>query len=146
MPEIAAGGFDVVTMWSVLAHLATPVEDLTMLRGLLGDDGALLVLTVNANSLLLKAHGPGWSGFTRNHLKIYSPSNLPLLLRRAGFEAVVMRPMANDLVEAGESPLRARQERRLLRAVAEGNRGQMMRAVAFARASGARGFGDAMAL
>ena len=58
MPEIAAGGFDVVTMWSVLAHLATPVEDLTMLRGLLSDDGALMILTVNANSLLLKAHGP----------------------------------------------------------------------------------------
>ena len=58
VPEIAAGGFDVVTMWSVLAHLATPVEDLTMLRGLLSDDGALMILTVNANSLLLKAHGP----------------------------------------------------------------------------------------
>ena len=33
VPEIAAGGFDVITMWSVLAHLAEPVEDLTMLRG-----------------------------------------------------------------------------------------------------------------
>ena len=33
IPEIAAGGFDVITMWSVLAHLAQPVEDLTMLRG-----------------------------------------------------------------------------------------------------------------
>ena len=136
------------TMWSVLAHLATPVEDLTMLRGLLGDDGALMILTVNANSLLLKAHGPAWGGFTRNHLKIYSPENLPLLLRRAGFEAVVMRPMANDLVEAGEAPLTARQERRLRQTVADGNRGNMMRAVAFARASGpARwGFDDAVAL
>ena len=101
VPEIAAGGFDLVTMWSVLAHLATPVEDLTMLRGLLDDDGALLVLTVNANSLLLKANGDRWGGFTPNHLKFYSPATLPLLLRRAGFEAVVMRPMANDLVEAG---------------------------------------------
>ena len=35
IPEIAAGGFDVITMWSVLAHLAEPVEDLTMLRRLL---------------------------------------------------------------------------------------------------------------
>ena len=148
VPEIAAGGFDLVTMWSVLAHLATPVEDLTMLRGLLGADGALLILTVNADSLLLKAHGPAWGGFTRNHLKIYSPSNLPLLLRQAGFEAVVMRPMANDLVEAGESPLTAGQERRLRRVVADGNRGNMMRAVAFARASGpARwGFDDAVTI
>jgi SAM-dependent methyltransferase len=148
VPEIAAGGFDLVTMWSVLAHLATPVEDLTMLRGLLNDDGALMILTVNANSLLLKAQGPRWGGFTRNHLKIYSPSNLPLLLRRAGFESVVMRPMANDLVEAGESPLTGGQERRMLRTVADGNRGNMLRAVAFASASGpARwGFGDAVEL
>jgi SAM-dependent methyltransferase len=148
VPEIAHGGFDVVTMWSVLAHLATPVEDLTMLRGLLADDGALMILTVNANSLLLKANGDRWGGFTPNHLKFYSPATLPLLLRRAGFEAVVMRPMANDLVEAGVAPLGARQERRLRRAVAEGNRGNMLRAVAFARADTAArwGFADAVAL
>jgi hypothetical protein len=117
-----------------------------MLRGLLKDDGALMLLTVNANSLLLKAHGDDWGGFTRNHLKFYSPTTLPLLLRRAGFEAVVLRPMANDLVEAGVAPLGARQERRLRRAVAEGNRGNMMRAVAFASADGpARwGFDDAV--
>lgn len=148
VPEIAAGGFDVVTMWSVLAHLATPVEDLTMLRSLLSADGALMLLTVNANSLLLKADGDRWGGFTRNHLMFYSPATLPLLLRRAGFEAVVIRPMANDLVEAGVAPLGARQERRLRRAVAEGNRGNMMRAVAFASAGGpARwGFADARRL
>jgi len=148
VPEIAAGGFDVVTMWSVLAHLATPVEDLTVLRSLLADDGALMILTVNANSLLLKADGSGWGGFTRNHLKFYAPTTLPLLLRRAGFEAVVMRPMANDLVEAGISPLTARQERRMRRVVADGDRGNMLRAVAFARADGpARwGFDDALRL
>ena len=148
VPEIAAGGFDLVTMWSVLAHLATPVEDLTLLRSLLRDDGALMILTVNANSLLLKAHGDGWSGFTRNHLKFYAPATLPLLLRRAGFAAVVMRPMPHDVVEAGTSPLTAGQERRLRRTVAAGNRGNMLRAVAFASADGpARwGFGDAVVL
>jgi SAM-dependent methyltransferase len=148
VPEIAAGGFDVVTMWSVLAHLATPVEDLTTLRSLLAADGALMILTVNANSLLLKANGSRWSGFTRNHLKFYAPTTLPLLLRRAGFEAVVMRPMANDRVEAGDSPLTARQERRMWREVNAGNRGNMLRAVAFTSADApARwGFGDAVRL
>jgi SAM-dependent methyltransferase len=148
VPEIAAGGFDLVTMWSVLAHLATPVEDLRLLRSLLTGDGALLILTVNANSLLLKANGRRWSGFTPNHLKFYSPSTLPLLLRRAGFAAVVMRPMANDLVEAGVAPLSARQERRLRGVVADGNRGNMLRAVAFANADAPQRwrFDDAVAL
>ena len=52
-----------------------------------------------------------------------------------------MRPMANDLVEVGESPLTAGQERRLRRVVADGNRGNMLRAVAFASRVGAARWG-----
>jgi SAM-dependent methyltransferase len=88
IPELAAGGFDVITMWSVMAHLAQPVEDLTMLRGLLADDGVLLVLTVNAGSLVLKRQLESWVGFTPNHLIFFSPDTLPLLLRRTGFGAI----------------------------------------------------------
>ena len=136
VPEIAAGGFDVVTMWSVLAHLATPVEDLTTLRVLLKDDGVLLVLTVNANSLALKARREQWTGFTKNHLKFFAPSTLEILLRRAGFGAVVFRPMYGDTVEAGTTRLSERNQRRLKRAVDRGNRGNMLRALAFADPDG----------
>jgi SAM-dependent methyltransferase len=131
IPEIAAGGFDVITMWSVLAHLATPVEDLTTLHDLLAPGGALLILTVNANSLLLRRDRDGWNGFTPNHLKFYAPSTLELLLRRAGFDSVDMRPMYGDVVESGRAPLWPRQERRLRRTIDAGNRGNMLRAVAF---------------
>jgi SAM-dependent methyltransferase len=136
VPEIAAGGFDVITLWSVLAHLATPVEDLTMLRGLLRDDGVLLVLTVNANSLQLKAERARWGGFTPNHLKFFSPATLRRLLRLAGFGAVVMRPMLPDHVAAGRSNLSTRQLRRMRRNVRRWNEGNMLRAVAFADADG----------
>ena len=131
VPEIASGAFDVVTMWSVLAHLATPVEDLTMMRNLLTDDGALLILTVNANSLLLKARRDEWNGFTPNHLKFYSPTTLPLLLRKAGFGAVAFRPMYGDGIEAGDTRMKPRTIRRVKRVIDDGNRGNMMRAVAF---------------
>jgi SAM-dependent methyltransferase len=120
VPEIAAGGFDAITLWSVLAHLATPVEDLTMLRRLLAPDGVLLILTVNAGSLLLKRYRDRWAGFTPNHLKFYSPATLPLLLSRAGFAAVVTRP-------------------------AQGDRGGMLRALAFADPEGPRRWGMAPA-
>jgi 2-polyprenyl-3-methyl-5-hydroxy-6-metoxy-1,4-benzoquinol methylase len=149
VPEIAAGGFDVVTMWSVLAHLTDPVEDLAMLRGLLKPDGVLLLLTVNANSLELKARGPAWSGFTRNHLKFFSPTTLPIALRKAGFAAILARPMYGDTVEAGTTKLSARSQRRLRRTIDDGNRGNMLRAVAFADADGPRRWGldaDAVAL
>ncbi|HEX2085643.1 MAG TPA: class I SAM-dependent methyltransferase [Solirubrobacteraceae bacterium] len=131
VPEIAAGGFDVITLWSVLAHLPCPVEDFTMMRELLAPGGALLVLTVNANSLQLKASRDRWNGFTPNHLKFYSPTTLPLLLRRAGFGSVVFRPMYPDGVEAGTSPMSKGHQRRVKRVIDDGNRGNMMRAVAF---------------
>ena len=135
VPEVAAGGFDVVTMWSVLAHLPRPVDDLTMLRGLLAPDGVLLLSTVNANSLLLKAYGERWGGFAPNHLVFFSPVTLPVLLRQAGFEAMVVRPMYG-IPEDRRARLTPRQERRLRRAVERGNQGRMLRAAAFATRAG----------
>ena len=135
VPEVAAGGFDVITLWSVLAHLATPVEDLTMLRGLLKPDGVLLVLTVNANSLLLKRDGARWNGFTPTHLKFYAPPTLRELLRQAGFAAVTTRAAVVDTVDAGTTTLRDPWLTRYKAAVRQGNRGNMLRAVAWADAA-----------
>jgi SAM-dependent methyltransferase len=131
IPLVAAGGFDVITLWSVLAHLPSPVEDFRLMRRLLAPGGALLVLTVNANSLKLKATHERWNGFTPNHLKFFSPSTLPLLLKRAGFGAVVFRPFYGDGIEAGDTPMTPRTVRRVKRVIDDGNRGNMMRAVAF---------------
>lgn len=137
VPAIAAGGFDVITLWSVLAHLPRPVDDLTMLRGMLTEDGVLLVLTVNANSLNLKTKGAAWGGFTTNHLMFYSASTLSRLLERAGFGAVVMRPTLPDHLAATMTTLTQRQLRRARRTVARGgNQGGMLRAVAFADPAG----------
>ena len=137
VPEIAAGGFDVVTLWSVLAHLPCPVEDLTMLRRLLTGDGVLLALTVNANSLSLKAKRAAWPGFTPNHLMFYSRATLCALLERAGFGAVVVRPTLPDHLAAGRAPLTGRRLRRMRRTVAGGgNQGGMLRAVAFVDPAG----------
>jgi SAM-dependent methyltransferase len=138
VPEIAAGGFDVITLWSVMAHLADPLADLRMLRGLLAPDGILLILTVNANSLLLKAQGSAWGGFTPNHLKFFSPDTLTRALHLAGFPAVVVEPMYTDPVEAGTSRVQPQYERRLRRAIDHGNRGNMQRALAFASADDPR--------
>ena len=142
VPEIAAGGFDVITLWSVLAHLPRPVEDLSMLRGLLKPDGVLLVLTINANSLVLKRELDKWGAFTPGHLKFFAPDTLRrLLVDRAGFGAVVFRTMYSDDVEAGTSPLPEREQRRMRRAIDRGNRGGMMRAVAFNDPDGPRHWG-----
>lgn len=141
VPEVAAGDFDVITMWSVLAHLPRPVDDLSMLRSLLASDGALLILTVNANSLLLKAYGSRWNGFTRNHLMFYSPDTLPRLLTLAGFAAVALAPFYGDTVEAGTTALPADRVARLRRTVDRTRGGNMMRALAFADDSAVQRWG-----
>jgi SAM-dependent methyltransferase len=136
IPEINGGGFDVITMWSVLAHLAQPVEDLSMLRRLLAPDGVLLILTVNADSLILRRRLATWGGFTPNHLLFSSPRTLPRLLARAGFGAVVMPPWYGEPMEVGRSKLTTREQQRVRKAVDRGNRGNMLRAAGFVDPAG----------
>ncbi|MCG5214248.1 class I SAM-dependent methyltransferase [Streptosporangium sp. KLBMP 9127] len=131
VPEIVVGGFDVITLWSVLAHLPRPLDDFTRFRGLLGPGGVLLILTVNARSLLLKAQGSKWSGFTKNHLMFYSSDTLPALLRRTGFAGVAFASCYGDTIEDGTAELRDSQRRRLCRAVDGSDGGNMLRALAF---------------
>jgi SAM-dependent methyltransferase len=139
--EIAAGGFHVITMWSVLAHLPRPVEDLSMLRGLLADDGVLVIMTVNASSLHLQGLGSRWQGFTRNHLMFYSRATLPRLLVRAGFGAVGFAPFYGEEVATGQSQLAPAQTDRLKRRVTATDFGSMLVAAGFATRAAADRWG-----
>jgi hypothetical protein len=112
-----------------------------MLRRLLTPDGVLLILTVNAESVVLKRRLETWGGFTANHLLFSSPQTLPLLLRRADFGAVVTPPWYGEPVERGTTPLSRGAQRRLRRTVDRGNRGNMLRAAAFAALDGPRHWG-----
>ncbi|MEV5411901.1 class I SAM-dependent methyltransferase [Thermopolyspora sp. NPDC052614] len=132
IPEIARGGFDVITLWSVLAHLPRPLEDFDRFRRMLAPGGVLLILTVNARSLLLKASGSKWNGFTKNHLMFYSSQTLPVLLGRTGFAGVAFSHFYGDTIEAGSTRLPVAYQRRLRRAVEASDGGNMLRAVAFA--------------
>lgn len=96
--ELESERFDLITLWSVLAHLPRPIDTFSMIRKYLKPGGALLVFTVNANSLLLKRDLANWNGFTRNHLAFFSPSTARILFRKAGFKQVYARPhYANTL-------------------------------------------------
>ncbi|MGH3661201.1 MAG: class I SAM-dependent methyltransferase [Micromonosporaceae bacterium] len=132
VPEIAAGNFDVITMWSVLAHLPRPIDDISKLRSLLKPDGVLVILTVNAASMQIAINCDKWNGFTKNHLMFFSRETLPRLLSKAGFAGVGFTPHYSDDVEAGASPLSPREIARLKRRIGSTDGGNMMRAVGFA--------------
>ncbi|MBX3566425.1 MAG: class I SAM-dependent methyltransferase [Rhizobiaceae bacterium] len=90
--ELRGQKFDLITLWSVLAHLPRPIDTFSMLRSFLKPGGALLVFTVNANSLQLKANRDAWDGFTRNHLAFFSPMTARKLFKKSGFGEFYYRP------------------------------------------------------
>jgi 2-polyprenyl-3-methyl-5-hydroxy-6-metoxy-1,4-benzoquinol methylase len=92
IPELENEKFDLITLWSVLAHLPRPIDTFSMIRKFLKPGGALLVFTVNPESLLLKTQHEKWNGFTRNHLAFFSAQSAKMLFRKSGFKQFYSRP------------------------------------------------------
>ena len=129
--ELKGKKFDYITLWSVLAHLPRPIETFSMLRSYLKPNGALLVFTVNANSLLLKKDKDDWNGFTRNHLAFYSPDTATKLFRKAGFGEVFHRPHYANYLGGLKSKLTDEQWHTFQKSVLEHRGGNMNRMIAY---------------
>lgn len=84
--------FDLVTMWSVLAHIAEPLRHMREMRDLVTPGGDLVIFTVNSQSLQRYAYASKWNGFTKNHLVFWDEDNLRRLMREAGFSQIDFRP------------------------------------------------------
>ena len=87
--------FDVVTMFSVIAHLEENRPFFARMRTLLNDGGVLVVNTFNTDSLIfriaraLRAIGmvsPFQRLYSRHHLQHYSKKSIREVLARSGFE------------------------------------------------------------
>jgi SAM-dependent methyltransferase len=91
--------YDLVTMWDVLEHLKEPDPLLRTLRQALKPGGLLFLHTPNVEVQVLKAKLRRWlHGMrpsvhyleARDHLHLYSPSTVRVLLERCGFDAVTV--------------------------------------------------------
>ncbi|MGQ0720850.1 MAG: class I SAM-dependent methyltransferase [Candidatus Eiseniibacteriota bacterium] len=94
LPE---GRFDVVTLWDVLEHLREPDPLLRALRAALKPDGRLYLHTPNVDvqvpkakiKRLLRGMKAGVHYLeARDHLHLYSPRTVRMLLERCGFADV----------------------------------------------------------
>ncbi len=130
LESVESSDFDVITMWSVLAHIADPHDQMVAVRNLLKPGGSLLISTVNANSLQRKAYGNWWNGFTRNHLMFWEEATLTRLALDCGFSAIRFEPFFGPGIEFGKSNLSPTQVDRYKRAVTQYGAGNMLRAVA----------------
>lgn len=89
LAEAADNHFDVVTMWHVIEHIASPFDFLNDVQAKLSGRGLLAIATPNVDSLVARATGESWSWLSPpDHLFLYSPVTLQRLLRQSGFEVL----------------------------------------------------------
>jgi SAM-dependent methyltransferase len=82
------GTFDLVTFNKVLEHVADPVALLSRAREFVAGGGYVYVEVPDGEAAAME--GPGREEFFVEHLHIFSPSSLALLIDRAGFSVVRM--------------------------------------------------------
>jgi 2-polyprenyl-3-methyl-5-hydroxy-6-metoxy-1,4-benzoquinol methylase len=97
---LAAGSFDVVTMWHSLEHLHAPLDALREVYRLLVPGGRLLVEVPNIDGMPFLWFHDSWYGLDLpRHLTHFTPRTLTQMLAKAGFRVgrVQMVPRANWL-------------------------------------------------
>ena len=107
MPDTRAAGFDVVTLWDVLEHLADPRATLAECRRLLKPGGILVVNYPDVGSWIARLMGRRWVFLLSVHLYYFTPATIERLLDDTGFDPVGRRPHFQTL-ELGYILFRAR--------------------------------------
>jgi SAM-dependent methyltransferase len=81
-------GFKCIAAFDVLEHLNDPLETARRCGDLLAPDGVLLLQTP-----CYRGEGPDWSMFQEDeHIHLFTEASIRLLLARAGFREVLVRP------------------------------------------------------
>jgi hypothetical protein len=89
--EFPAGAFEVITLWDVLEHVASPLEALQQVRAWLVPRGGLCLSVPNGESLFARLMGKRWVLLLREHLWYFAPDTMRRLLSEAGFEVLEIR-------------------------------------------------------
>ncbi|MDD2723611.1 MAG: class I SAM-dependent methyltransferase [Methylovulum sp.] len=84
---LAAESFDAITMLHVIEHASSPVELLSICKGLLKPGGQLVLVTPNINSLGRHLYGIDWRGLEPpRHLQLFSQAALKTCAEQSGLQ------------------------------------------------------------
>ncbi|MEW6271789.1 MAG: class I SAM-dependent methyltransferase [Thermodesulfobacteriota bacterium] len=87
---LPAGGFDVITLFDVIEHLAQPAVALRRIRALLAPGGVVVIETGDLGGLLVRVVGSSWYYYDPpQHLTYFSLASLEQVLLRTGFSSPV---------------------------------------------------------
>lgn len=83
--------FNIVTMIDVVEHFSSPNKIVSKIYQILDKNGVLIIQTPNVESLMSKITGNDWFWLlTPEHLFLYSPRSLEILLEKNGFRILEM--------------------------------------------------------
>lgn len=98
MSDLPSAGFDLISFWEVLEHMADPKTVLAEARRLLAPGGLILILVPNVQSLVTRLlHEKSNTFGGHSHLNHFSPSSLRALLTGAGLRLAEMETVITEL-------------------------------------------------
>ena len=80
--------FNSVTMFHVLEHLTDPIVTLKKVNNHLKDNGKILIVVPNADSLGVKIFGRNYNWNIPDHISFFSPVTVSDMLNKAGFRVL----------------------------------------------------------
>jgi len=115
--EDIAGALDApyraITLSHVVEHIPDPLAACATLYGLLEPGGRLILRTPNFASFVARATSGWWEWcVVPEHVHLFTPESVRLLLRAAGFAAVAVRTRRGDAHGVAYELVRARVRRR----------------------------------
>ena len=89
--------FDAISILDVLEHFVDPLAFLNRIRRHLSPRGRLFVQVPNWDSLLVQLEGTDSSVICTGHWTYFTPTTLPELLVRAGYRALHVETVVNEI-------------------------------------------------
>ncbi len=90
--DLAAGSFDVITLWDVVEHLGDPLAMLRVVQRLLKPGGVVAFSTHMVDSAAVRLLGRRYPFFMEMHLVHFGRNTVRQLLHQAGFATPEIRP------------------------------------------------------
>jgi 2-polyprenyl-3-methyl-5-hydroxy-6-metoxy-1,4-benzoquinol methylase len=89
--------FDVITLWDVIEHLEQPSAEVSQAFRLLKPGGMLVAHTMDLDSLFARLMGRRWPWLMEMHLYYFTRRTLALLMEKAGFDVLGVKPQGRYL-------------------------------------------------